>query len=74
MWFEISKKNPLTEDIVLVAVFGTINLVRDIAWYDIDGDCWENLKGERINVVLWNDEDLPTIPDNFYNSLTDNES
>lgn len=69
MWWRVNEK-PETEGICIVAVMGNINLIRDIARYDIDGDFWENLRGEKIIPVYWSDNQIPTIPDEFYNFIT----
>ena len=68
MWWK-AKDEPENEDICLVAVQGSVNLVRDIAWYDIDAKRWENLKGEEVKPVYWCDNELPAIPDEFYNFI-----
>jgi len=65
-WHHVNDSKPSNENIIIVAVIGNISIIRDLAWYDIDGDCWENLKGEKINPVLWCDIELPTIPDRHY--------
>lgn len=65
MWIETDKEKPDDENIRLVVTRGSVGTIRNIAWYDIEDDCWETLTGERVNPILWDNGDLPSIPDKY---------
>jgi len=63
MWKVLEQEQPEHENIVLVAVSGAVGFVRDLAWCDLESMEWENLKGEKVNVILWHDSVLPELPE-----------